>query len=557
MLKMPQLQVMQWDFKDQLLMSQHQAVNAQDDEGQQRQGERTYYVYDATGQRVRKVTELANGNPKDERIYLGGFEIYRKHTGANAGLVRETLHIMDDKQRIALVETRTQGNDPAPPQLIRYQFSNHLGSASLELDDQAQIISYEEYTPYGSTSYQAVRSQTETPKRYRYTGKERDEESGLYYNGARYYAAWLGRWTSADPAELVDGTNCYQYVQSNPVRLKDPNGLYSWGEFFEDVGSGIAGAARGIVEPAVIVMDFGQMGAALVTHAVTGDPDDLNVHFLSMTGQRIAASPDPESTGLRAGAVLVTAIPTGGASVLVDNVATVFENDMSPDEARRHLVRGAVGQVAATGVGMGLSRATGSGWTGRGSSAGDQALTQRIVSERAANGETSTGRGGPSSRTYAVGRDARGRTTPVRRSPSEGGDPHAEPQALEDVGSLGGRTIMVDQVPCSSCRSQLGAPESAQPGFLDSSTLGSLRVVTPRRASNPTSSPKSATIRAARAIEQGMPNIELTPNLEFTVPFAPPTVQYQSAYPMSMDPSIPTQAEIEAQQCLPEPYRYY
>ena len=71
--------------------------------------------------------------------------------------MRETLHIMDDKQRIALVETRTQGNDRlAPQQLIRYQFGNHLGSASLELDDQAQIISYEEYTPYGSTSYQAV-----------------------------------------------------------------------------------------------------------------------------------------------------------------------------------------------------------------------------------------------------------------------------------------------------------------------------------------------------------------------------------------------------------------
>ena len=90
---------------------------------------------------------------------------------------------MDDKQRIALVETRTldtAGNDPAPAQLIRYQFGNHLGSASLELDERAQIISYEEYTPYGSTTYQAVRSQTETPKRYRYTGKERDEETGLY-----------------------------------------------------------------------------------------------------------------------------------------------------------------------------------------------------------------------------------------------------------------------------------------------------------------------------------------------------------------------------------------
>ncbi len=113
---------------------------------------------------------------------------------------------MDDKQRIALVETRTldtAGNDQAPRQLIRYQFGNHLGSASLELDEQAQIISYEEYAPYGSSTYQAVRSQTETAKRYRYTGKERDEESGLYYHGARYYAPWLGRWASCDPKALT------------------------------------------------------------------------------------------------------------------------------------------------------------------------------------------------------------------------------------------------------------------------------------------------------------------------------------------------------------------
>ena len=46
------------------------------------------------------------------------------------------------------------------------------------------------YTPYGSTSYQAVRIQGETPKRYRYTGKERDKESGLKCHGTRYYVAW-------------------------------------------------------------------------------------------------------------------------------------------------------------------------------------------------------------------------------------------------------------------------------------------------------------------------------------------------------------------------------
>ena len=95
-------------------------------------------------------------------------------------LERETLHIMDAHQRIALVETRTQGSElGVPVQLVRYQCGNHLGSTSLELDDSGQVMSYEEYYPYGSTSYQAVRSQTQTPKRYRYTGMERDEETGL------------------------------------------------------------------------------------------------------------------------------------------------------------------------------------------------------------------------------------------------------------------------------------------------------------------------------------------------------------------------------------------
>ena len=223
MLRMPHLQVMQWDFKDQLHMTQRQAVNAADDEGIQHRGERTWYVYDSAGERVRKVTGLTAGHVKDERIYLGGFEIYRNN-GANP-LVRETLHIMDDKQRIALVEMRTQGNESGvPPRLIRYQFGNHLGSASLELDDQAQIVSYEEHSPYGSTSYQAVRSQTETSKRYRYTGKERDEESGFNYHGARYYAPWIGRWTSCDPAGLADGSNLYAYGSGRPTKVVDPTG---------------------------------------------------------------------------------------------------------------------------------------------------------------------------------------------------------------------------------------------------------------------------------------------------------------------------------------------
>jgi RHS repeat-associated protein len=209
---------MHWDYKDQL----HQT-----DLGG---GGVAFYVYDGSGQRVRKVWEKAPGRI-EERIYLGGFEIYRKHKGpigaTTTTLERETLHVMDDTQRIALVETRTLAtpiDDPAPLRSIRYQLENHLGSASLELDEQAQVISYEEYAPYGSSTYQAVRNQMETTKRYRFTGKERNEESGLCYHGMRYYVPWLGRWMSADPEGMVDGANLFAYGRNNPLTFSDPTG---------------------------------------------------------------------------------------------------------------------------------------------------------------------------------------------------------------------------------------------------------------------------------------------------------------------------------------------
>jgi RHS repeat-associated protein len=69
-----------------------------------------------------------------------------------------------------------------------------------------------------------VTSQTETPKRYRYTGKERDEESDLYYHGARYYAPWLGRWTSTDPQSRGTGISRYEYAAGNPARFNDLDG---------------------------------------------------------------------------------------------------------------------------------------------------------------------------------------------------------------------------------------------------------------------------------------------------------------------------------------------
>lgn len=244
MTSMPHLQVMQWDFKDELLMTQRQAVNNDDQEGAQHQGERTYYVYDAGGQRMRKTTESSAGIKIKERFYLGSFELYREYdTQGAVTLARETLHLMDDKNRVALIEMNITGGLSGSA-LTRYQFDNHLGTTCLELDEAADLISYEEYYPYGSTSYQAGRIVGEVnQKRYRNTGKERDEETEFYYHGARYFPPWLGRWVSCDPEGPSESANSYIYVGNNPPRYRDPNG--KWGEDMHFAAVYVAGRLQG------------------------------------------------------------------------------------------------------------------------------------------------------------------------------------------------------------------------------------------------------------------------------------------------------------------------
>src|SRR5262249_3789141 len=150
---MPHLSVVEWDYHDRLHATSRQVVNAGTPET-------TYYVYDAHGRRVRKVTERQAAEGVEpprmkERLYVGGWEVYREPpaaAGAAPSLARETLHVAAESKTVALVETRTIGADPSPPQLLRFQLDNHLGSSTVELASDGGIISYEEYYPYGSTS---------------------------------------------------------------------------------------------------------------------------------------------------------------------------------------------------------------------------------------------------------------------------------------------------------------------------------------------------------------------------------------------------------------------
>src|SRR5262249_26515940 len=156
MTRMPHLPTLAWNEQDRLRSTTRQVVNAGTPET-------TYYSYDAGAQRTRKVMDRQapdNQTPtrRTQRLYLGGFEIYREYDidGSTVTLERETLHVTACNERVAMIKTRTLGNDPAPEQLVRYEYTNHLGSAVLELDDAVEILSYEEYFPYGSTSYQGV-----------------------------------------------------------------------------------------------------------------------------------------------------------------------------------------------------------------------------------------------------------------------------------------------------------------------------------------------------------------------------------------------------------------
>jgi len=190
-----------------------------------------HYAYDAGGIRVAKLWD--KGGAAELRVYIGSYEIFRSASSVS-GLTSpstelHTLHVMDGERRVAMVETYTAG---APTGVtgnrIRMQLGNHLGTACIETDKDGGLLTYEEFHPYGTTAWWAEKSGLEvSTKRYRYTGMERDEESGLQYHNARYYMPWLGRWERADPAQQQDGPNRHSYSRLSPAVLLDLSGTSS------------------------------------------------------------------------------------------------------------------------------------------------------------------------------------------------------------------------------------------------------------------------------------------------------------------------------------------
>ncbi|MEQ1570923.1 MAG: RHS repeat-associated core domain-containing protein [Myxococcota bacterium] len=266
-------------------------------------GSVAWYAYDAAGQRVRKRVD--KGGVQEERSYVGGYEVWRKRTASGLQEERQTLHVTDDDRRIALIETLTVTNGSAvvtPTPRQRYQLGDHLGTAALELDEVGAIIGYEEYHPYGTTSWWASDGSTDvSAKRFRYTGMERDDETGLAYHGARYLAPWLGRWTAADPIGLADGVNRFAYVRGNPVGRSDPTGLLEGLERFLAAtatlsGSAAAGALADDVTGIGVLDDFTLLVSVPIFAVSAGI---LGGIYLAGGFQDLAAPPRPEADLLR------------------------------------------------------------------------------------------------------------------------------------------------------------------------------------------------------------------------------------------------------------------
>ncbi|MBD8733076.1 RHS repeat domain-containing protein [Pseudomonas sp. CFBP 13710] len=209
-------QVMTWDEYNQL---QRVAPVQRDDE----EDDYERYIYDAAGSRLRKIShaQQRSGARRCEVRYLPGLEI---RTDSRSG---ERLHVIvaqAGKNGVRLLHWAHGKPEGLPNDQLRFTLSNHLRSATLELGSDGQLLSREEYYPFGGTACWAGRSALQAKyKTIRYSGKERDA-TGLYYYGLRYYAPWQIRWINPDPAGDIDGLNLYAMVGNNPITMVDGDG---------------------------------------------------------------------------------------------------------------------------------------------------------------------------------------------------------------------------------------------------------------------------------------------------------------------------------------------
>ncbi|HDS7239527.1 RHS repeat domain-containing protein [Morganella morganii] len=199
-----------------------------------------FYQYDSSGQRCSKLSSrIADGITQARRretvTYISGMRLCEyDYDGKPQGSHYSLSFPLAGHSAVVCLSEREPEKKEMPLSLMRYNCLDAQGSVALELSAEGDIITQEEYYPFGGTSLFSSRSESEADYKYhRYSNKERDNLTGLYDYGFRYYAPWLCRWISPDPLGTADGMNAYCMVRNNPVTYSDSAGLMAGAEEFE------------------------------------------------------------------------------------------------------------------------------------------------------------------------------------------------------------------------------------------------------------------------------------------------------------------------------------
>ncbi|MCX2739501.1 SpvB/TcaC N-terminal domain-containing protein [Pontibacter anaerobius] len=213
------------------------------------------------GQRI--TSKLGSGNGADTKNNkAGGNEVNYpgKRDQVQEGIVRNLKFLGQDG---AILTAGKSGKVP-PGQIIGEKGNNgggknkdkesfmyffhpdHLGSSSFITDASGEVYQHLEYFAFGETFVEEHSNTHRTP--YLFNGKELDEETGLYYYGARYYDPRTSIWQSLDPlAEKYPGWSPYSYTFNNPILFKDPDGRDPISGIVEAVSSFVLSAGMDFV----------------------------------------------------------------------------------------------------------------------------------------------------------------------------------------------------------------------------------------------------------------------------------------------------------------------
>ncbi len=183
------------------------------------------YIYDGDGRRVEKCITPNQQNPASCNGAPAGNGTLYWLDNSLAGLESDlgwnwtALYAKFNGKRLARMDW--------PSNNVHFYLTDELGSADVIADEAGDIQKESDYYPYGG---EIVISGSD-PNKFKFTGKERDSESGLDMFGARYYASSMGRFMIPDPKMISrqrmrdpQQWNMYQYGRNNPITMIDPDG---------------------------------------------------------------------------------------------------------------------------------------------------------------------------------------------------------------------------------------------------------------------------------------------------------------------------------------------